>query len=205
MKLKISIICAVYNSMEWLEKLITTIPFNLAHEVLFCNDCSTDGSFELLKELTKDYHNVKIFSNEENKGSSYTINKLFDNVTGEYVAIIDSDDYYLEGIREVFAIVDGTYDMYFYNMEVKNGTTIETAPTKNIYSGNFKVIKMEFMGKLRFGDGADGDNVLYQQLLKKEPKELHTGIYAYHYNFPRVGSVNWDYRERNGLDHDDLQ
>jgi len=205
MKQKISILCPVYNSMEWLPKLILTIPFDLAYEVIFIDDGSMDGSVGYLSEECSKHKNMWVKCNPINKGSSETYNSLLGYACGDYIAMIDSDDYYLLGIRDVLKEVDGTYDIYYYNMEVKNGTTIETDPNAQIYSGNFKVIKREFLGDSRYGSGADGDYVLYKQLLAKNPKEKHTGIFAYWYNFPREHSVNWEFRERLGLDHNDLQ
>ena len=60
--------------------------------MVFIDDCSTDGSFECLQDITKTYENVRILKNDQNSGISYTRNRLIDQAQGEYLWFIDSDD-----------------------------------------------------------------------------------------------------------------
>ena len=58
---------------------------------------------------------------KENIGASDSYNRCIAEATGDYIAIIDSDDQYLPPIRDVLAQVDGEYDIYYYNMLTKDG------------------------------------------------------------------------------------
>ena len=49
----ISFLCAIYNSEQWIDKLIESIPTDYAYEILFCDDCSTDRILEKLIEWQK--------------------------------------------------------------------------------------------------------------------------------------------------------
>lgn len=92
---KISIVIPVYNTKEYLPKLIECLK-NQSYgniELVFVNDGSTDGSGEFLKQQFKDYKNVKILENKTNKGTLYSRYYAFKNCTGDYICCIDSDDF----------------------------------------------------------------------------------------------------------------
>lgn len=93
---KVSVIIPNYNTPQ--NYLCTSINSVLASEgvsfeVIIVNDGSTDNSLEF---ITKEYgHNplIKII-NQKNKGLSGARNSGIKNAKGEYIAILDSDDYY---------------------------------------------------------------------------------------------------------------
>ena len=94
--IQISLCIPVYNVRPYLEKLTDSIISqnltNISYEILFVDDCSTDGSFEYLCENSRDMSNIRILRNDNNSGISYTRNRLIDNAKGEYIWFIDSDD-----------------------------------------------------------------------------------------------------------------
>lgn len=65
-------------------------------ELLICDDCSPDNSFEILKEyedrLKEKFVRVEIIRNEVNLGVTKTLNKLLAMAKGEYIKIVASDD-----------------------------------------------------------------------------------------------------------------
>lgn len=63
-------------------------------EILIIDDGSTDNSVEIIQEWVdrnKENLNIKFIS-RANKGLSITLNELFDNAKGEYIAYLASDD-----------------------------------------------------------------------------------------------------------------
>lgn len=94
MNKKISVIVAVYNTEEYLdrclESLLTQTYKNM--ELVIVEDCSTDSSRKLLKKY-KENENIKIFYNKENRGLSYSRNYGLKKSTGDFIGYIDSDDY----------------------------------------------------------------------------------------------------------------
>ena len=119
------------------------------------------------------------------------MNRLIAEATGDYVAIIDSDDYYLPSIRDVLAQVDGQYDIYYYNMVTKHGYLF-TKDDTNRYSwpGQFKIIRRIFIGDAVFTKRKDiaGDWDFNRALMDRNPTSKYTDIVAYWYNYPREGS-----------------
>ena len=94
--IQISLCIPVYNVRPYLDELLKSIFAQeltaITYEILFIDDCSSDGSFEYLLEITKDIQNVRVLKNDKNSGISYTRNRLLDNARGEYIWFIDADD-----------------------------------------------------------------------------------------------------------------
>lgn len=61
-------------------------------EWLVTDDFSTDGSYEEICNLANDDLRVKVFRNPENSGAAVSRNKSLSNVSGRFIAFLDSDD-----------------------------------------------------------------------------------------------------------------
>ena len=186
--MKISFLTPAYNSGDWILTMLNSIPKEYAYEIIVCDDGSTDDTVAILKDYQKYFPVLKILENGTNLGASASYNRCIAEATGDYIAIIDSDDHYLPAIRDVLAQVDGTYDIYYYNMYAKAGYSFIKDET-NRYSlpGQFKIIRRSFIGDAIFTKRKDiaGDWDFNRVLMEKNPSCKYTGIIAYWYNFPR--------------------
>jgi cellulose synthase/poly-beta-1,6-N-acetylglucosamine synthase-like glycosyltransferase len=63
---------------------------NKKMEVFIVNDCSTDNTLDILKNLNKKY-NFKIVNNKKNMGKANSVNSVAKRTRGEIIMIIDSD------------------------------------------------------------------------------------------------------------------
>jgi glycosyltransferase involved in cell wall biosynthesis len=188
---KFSFLSPAYNSEAWIKTMLDSIPKEFAYEIIVCNDASTDRTLEILKEYQKGCPQLKILINEENIGASNSYNRCITEATGDYIAIIDSDDMYLPPIRDVLAQVDGEYDIYYYNMLTKNGLAFIKKETDGYgFAGQFKIIRRSFIGDAKFTIRKDlaGDWDFNRVLLDNYPKCKYTGLFAYWYNYPRENS-----------------
>lgn len=64
-------------------------------EIILSDDCSSDGTFEVMRELAESYrgpHVLRLNRNEENLGISAHYNKLFDMVSADIVHSFAGDD-----------------------------------------------------------------------------------------------------------------
>jgi glycosyltransferase involved in cell wall biosynthesis len=91
---KLSIITPSFNQAKYIEQTILSV-INQSYpnlEYIIIDGGSTDGSVEIIKKYEKyiDYWEAK-----EDQGQSHAINKGMSHATGEWVAWINSDDYYL--------------------------------------------------------------------------------------------------------------
>lgn len=90
----ISIIMACYNEEKNVSKAIESILGQTFSdfEFIICNDGSTDGTLEILKEYEKKDSRIKIINNEKNLRLSASLNKCIESSKGIYIARMDADD-----------------------------------------------------------------------------------------------------------------
>lgn len=91
---KVSILIPAYNCESTIAETLQSA-FNQTYsniEIIILNDCSTDGSYELMNELIKGHPNVILKSNNSNQGYLKTFNLLLNMATGDYITFLDSDD-----------------------------------------------------------------------------------------------------------------
>lgn len=99
MQFSISVIIPVYNCDQFIEKaIISALQQPEVSEIVVVNDGSTDGTQAILEELRLQNSILKIYhhENKSNKGRSASRNLGLKNATGNYIAFLDADDYYLE-------------------------------------------------------------------------------------------------------------
>lgn len=91
---KISVVVPVYNVEKYLKECIESILTQTLDdlEVICVNDGSTDNSLEILNDFAKQDKRV-IVINKANSGYGNTMNMGLNAATGEYVGIIESDDF----------------------------------------------------------------------------------------------------------------
>ena len=91
---KISIIIPVYNVEKYLRECLNSI-INQTYtnwEAICINDGSPDNSLEILKEYAQKDERF-IIIDKENGGVSAARNDALKRVTGEYITLVDPDDY----------------------------------------------------------------------------------------------------------------
>lgn len=94
MKPLLSILMPCYNSEKYLKQSLESVLNQTLKEieVICVNDGSTDSTLKILKEYQSNDDRVKII-NKENSGYGDSLNKALDIVQGEYVGIVEPDDY----------------------------------------------------------------------------------------------------------------
>ena len=93
----VSIITPTYNSLQFIADTIQSI-LNQTYtnwELLITDDCSTDGTWELLQKYQNQDDRIKIFRLEKNSGSGVARNNSIKNAQGRFIAFCDSDDQWL--------------------------------------------------------------------------------------------------------------
>ena len=90
----ISVIVPVYKAEAYLEKCVNSIRNQTYRnlEIILVDDGSPDRCGEICDELAKCDSRIRVF-HKENGGQSSARNLALDNMNGEYVAFVDSDDY----------------------------------------------------------------------------------------------------------------
>lgn len=102
-KAKYSILVPVYNHEDFIKDCIDSIidQQDADFEVIFCDDCSSDKSLEIIMDnlarLKKVATNVVAIRNDKNVGCAATMNKMIGISSGEYIKLFAGDDYLVQG------------------------------------------------------------------------------------------------------------
>ena len=96
---KVSILVPIYNVEKYLERCAIGL-FEQTYEnieYVFVNDCTPDGSIQVLEQLMKRYpsreKSTRIINHTVNRGLAAARNTAVENCTGEFIIHVDSDDY----------------------------------------------------------------------------------------------------------------
>ncbi len=190
---KISIIIPVFDVNDTLENAFNSI-FNQTIdfkdlEIIFVDDCSTDGSSDILKKLDDTYDNVKSIFLEKNSGfAGKPRNVGIENATADYLMFLDPDDIFVENACEILYnaiinsnsdVVSGNYDINRDNKIVRNKWNLlnlkegEFLQVNNITENSkllmtvpsvwAKIFKKEFIlkNKIKFPVGVPGQDLVF--------------------------------------------
>lgn len=96
--MKISIITASYNYAQYIEEAINSV-INQSYqdwELIIVDDGSSDNSVEIIKSYCEKDNRIKLFQHEngQNRGLKETILLGLEHATGEWVAFLESDDFF---------------------------------------------------------------------------------------------------------------
>ncbi len=114
----ISIVIPLYNEEEslpeltaWIERVVQAHQFS--YEIIMIDDGSTDGSWEVLQQLSSRNPNVKGIRFQRNYGKSAALNEGFKAASGEVVITMDADMQdspdEIPALRNM--IIEGKYDI----------------------------------------------------------------------------------------------
>lgn len=89
----ISIITPVYKAEAFIDRCIQSIldQSYTDWELILVNDGSPDNSLEICRRYAEVDQRIRVFT-QENQGASVARNQALDQVRGEYIAFLDSDD-----------------------------------------------------------------------------------------------------------------
>ncbi len=94
--MKLSIIVPVYNERTVVERSLTQVlaaplPENMEREVIVVDDCSTDGTTEILERLAREHPVIKLIRHDVNRGKGAAIRTALQYATGDFTLIQDAD------------------------------------------------------------------------------------------------------------------
>ncbi len=114
--MKLSVVIPVYNERDTVKTVIervAAVPFE--KEIVIVDDCSTDGTGEVLKKLAAERTDLRVFAHEKNAGKGAALRTGFEKVTGDVVIIQDADLEYSPDDYPALVkpIADGVADVVF--------------------------------------------------------------------------------------------
>jgi glycosyltransferase involved in cell wall biosynthesis len=165
----VSIVIPVYNAEETIpnlvEDLITELSIEYDLEIVLVNDRSQDSSEKVCIVLFTKYPSIiKFFSLAKNVGEHNAVMAGLNNITGDYVVIMDDD--FQNPIQEVRRLIDFTtqteYDVVYTYYEKKEHSlfrnlgsqfndrvaNIMLGKPKDLYLSSFKIIKKTLVDEI---------------------------------------------------------
>lgn len=125
MEKDLSIIVPVFNMEKYLEKCLSSIASQnyLNMEIICVNDGSTDSSLKILKKFAA-VDNRFVIIDKKNTGYGNTLNIGIQKALGEYIGIVESDDFIVSDIfiklisiakKLDIDVLKGNYNFYYEN------------------------------------------------------------------------------------------
>lgn len=113
----ISIALCTFNGALHLKKQMESL-INQSYrplEIIVVDDRSTDDTLSILQEYAKTHNFIHVFENEINLGFVKNFEKALTLCTGQYIAMSDQDDIWMEDKLEIMSRHIGNYDLVYHD------------------------------------------------------------------------------------------
>ncbi|MEU1490115.1 glycosyltransferase family 2 protein [Streptomyces sp. NPDC005775] len=99
---KLSVIVPFYNVRAYAPDTLRSLRANTRDdfEFIFVDDCSTDGTLEILRRAEREIPGAVLVAHERNGGLATARNTGIDAARGEYLTFLDGDDWVVPGHYE---------------------------------------------------------------------------------------------------------
>ncbi|MDY0402703.1 glycosyltransferase family 2 protein [Sulfurovum sp.] len=167
----VSIAMATYNGEKYLKEQLDSI-YNQTYkniEVIVCDDYSSDKTIEILEEYSKKY-GLKYYVNEKNLGFKKNFQKAINLCNGEYIALADQDDIWVENKLEVLVKNIGGFSLIHSACSLIDESSKEISPLW-IKQDDFRHSFPKFI----FGNTVTGCTVLLKRELLKNAFPIPSG------------------------------
>ncbi|MEE8575129.1 MAG: glycosyltransferase family 2 protein [Thermodesulfobacteriota bacterium] len=216
--MKISVVIPVYNEKEYLpitvERVVGT---GLVSEIIIVDDCSTDGTKDVLPEIKKKYARrkgvkVEILYQEANQGKGAALRRGFSAVTGDITIIQDADLEYnpSDFPKLIEPILDGRADvvygsrflggahrvLFFWHMLGNKALTLFSNMLTNLNLTDmetcYKVFRTEVLQSIRLESNRFGfEPEITAKLAKKRVRIYETDISYAGRTYEEGKKINW--------------
>ncbi len=116
----LSILIPVYNERTVVERSLTLVlaaalPENMERELVIVDDCSTDGTSDILVRFAADEPRIRLFRNEVNQGKGAAVRTAIEKAQGDFCLVQDADLEYdpSEYMKLMRPLLDGRADAVF--------------------------------------------------------------------------------------------
>jgi len=204
----VSVIIPNYNNEIFLKNVISKILDSTYDdiEIIIVDDKSTDDSINIIKEFESD--KIRILENKENSGTYYSRNRGILMSKGEYILIVDGDDYidstYIENMVNNLKNCEKKiwgYGVHFERVYLNSDLNIIEKNKSISYNILFKRKLFNYLGffqNSRFG--ADSEFIYRAQKYNYPIKfDHHNNNIQYHANSLKnknlTRTINWNIRK----------
>jgi glycosyltransferase involved in cell wall biosynthesis len=116
----LSILIPVYNERTVVERSLSLVldaplPEEMHRELVIVDDCSNDGTSEILKRFAEREPRIRLFRHEVNQGKGAAVRTAIQNAIGDFCLVQDADLEYdpAEYVKLLRPLLDGRADAVF--------------------------------------------------------------------------------------------
>lgn len=202
---RVSVVMPAYNAERYIEEAIQSVQVQTMPdwELVVVDDCSTDTTPELLRELSHQDERIVPVFNRMNRGAAGSRNVALEICAGEYIAFLDSDDLWRPSKLDVqlrlvqatgadivyssYAMFDERGKRHYNDFIVKESTSFDDMLRRNEIGCLTALMRRELAQQYRFSEDIyQEDYALWLALLRDGCKAVG------------IAEVLADYRIRAG-------
>lgn len=185
----VSILLLTYNHKEFIGQAIDSVleqKVNFDYEILIGDDCSTDGTCEIVDIYVKNYPNlIKTIRSKQNVGALRNEKRLMEDSIGKYIAFLEGDDFWVDPLK---------LQKQVNFLETNPDYGLVHADVDHYYENTGKTEKqVNKVNKIKIPQG----NV-FSDLLKPDPLFIKTATVCFrkelalkHFNYELAIKENW--------------
>lgn len=135
--IKVTVLTAVYNAENYLQQCLDSLKNQTLNDCQFIciDDCSTDGSAEILQRYAAEDSRFQILHTPVNSGQAVARNLGLQFAKGEYVAMLDADDWLApDALMKAYDTIKETPECdcaLFRVIQVRDGSEADCYNTPN--------------------------------------------------------------------------
>jgi glycosyltransferase involved in cell wall biosynthesis len=127
--MKVSVVVVTYNHADYIDQALRSVyeqETNFEFEVIISEDASTDGTGDIVRSWRDRYPmQTRLILSEQNVRTNEVVTRGFSASRGEFVALLDGDDYWTSPLKLQHQVdcldTDPTLSMCFCNAEIVGG------------------------------------------------------------------------------------
>jgi glycosyltransferase involved in cell wall biosynthesis len=219
---KISVIIPVYKVEDYLERCVSSVCRQTYTdlEIILVDDGSPDNSGKLCDELAAQDGRIRVI-HKENGGLSDARNAGMEAATGDYIAFVDSDDWYDPGMLEILSRLCEENDAEIAECSYRNiyenyvraetglsGAVMEMTPAQAIESNLDwkytkpvawnKLYRRDIVGDIRYPVGRLHEDEFTTHLFYLAAKKImYVDVALVNYERRNAGSITASFRPQN--------
>ncbi len=216
----LSIIIPIYNGEITIGRCLEHIwQLDLAdYEVICVNDCSTDATRDVIMQLQRTHSNLRLIDNAKNIRAGGSRNHGVREAKGDYIAFMDTDDYYDKGFELCVKIVANSdldilcFDISRHLLNNENCTPVHNLRDLGTLSGQEYMIKASLpFGPTRyifrksimvgndvwFAENCSSEDVDWTHMLALYAEKMRfVPIVGYHYVLEENSTTGTEFRNK---------
>lgn len=133
---KLTIIMPSFNKAKYIKDALdsvfmqkTTYPY----QIIIPDDCSTDGTIEIIEEYQKQHSNITLLKSEQNQGLFKNVIRAYAITKTDYFCVLDPDDYWVDELK-IQKSLDFLEKNPDYTIYVTNTLTLNQDGTEGIWN-----------------------------------------------------------------------